>query len=564
MIALLLSFLHIAIVSTAFGFITVLLFKKLKWIDKTTELDFDINSIIGIGSLSVFLNIISFFTAINPIVQLIISVISLLLLGFSKKKILNNFPKYSPLVWGFIIVFIVLLLCESIRHSPIGDTGLYHITSVKWAEEYPIIKGIANLHARLAFNSNLFAVAPIFCEKSIWGQYIFSINPYLFIVLFFRICYLIHENWRNNKIEFALFYGLFLGILFFQMKAFIATISPDLMACILNFYLIIILLENNHNLIGNNKITIITALTFFILTLKLSYLLSVLLLPIWAFNEGHLFNKKFWKIVLSIGIIVCVPWLLKGFFQSGYILYPTKILDVFTVDWKQPYYNNNDEITRQITSANTYKLLIKTSAISSDYYTKTLAMSMTQWLPIWFNRLSVMTKIITFLAALSPVSVVIIKKHLFKTNKLLATIWLYCYASLLFWFFTAPDFRFAATNIIICFLIPFILVFSTLALTQKIKIFYLFSIAFFIYFIYVECISKSTRLSIDLLKTTLVKPLPLPKVEIDTFKGKNFNYFVPKDKTNAFDAPLPNTPYINPHLELRGNDIYSGFKVIDN
>lgn len=37
-----------------------------------------------------------------------------------------------------------------------SDAGLYHLTTVRWLTEYPIVPGLGNLYGRLAFNSSYF------------------------------------------------------------------------------------------------------------------------------------------------------------------------------------------------------------------------------------------------------------------------------------------------------------------------------------------------------------------------------------------------------------------------
>src|SRR5262249_32524989 len=36
------------------------------------------------------------------------------------------------------------------------DSGLYHFASIRWANDYPAVLGLGNLHYRLAFNQSFF------------------------------------------------------------------------------------------------------------------------------------------------------------------------------------------------------------------------------------------------------------------------------------------------------------------------------------------------------------------------------------------------------------------------
>lgn len=44
---------------------------------------------------------------------------------------------------------------------PSYDNGLYHFQTFKWNHQFPIVLGIANLHCQLAYNSLLFLIAPL-------------------------------------------------------------------------------------------------------------------------------------------------------------------------------------------------------------------------------------------------------------------------------------------------------------------------------------------------------------------------------------------------------------------
>lgn len=49
-----------------------------------------------------------------------------------------------------VLLVVSLFASRPLRHF---DTGLYHVQSVKWCTTYPLVRGLANLHERLAFNS---------------------------------------------------------------------------------------------------------------------------------------------------------------------------------------------------------------------------------------------------------------------------------------------------------------------------------------------------------------------------------------------------------------------------
>ena len=50
------------------------------------------------------------------------------------------------------------------------DTALYHAQSIRWIEEYGIVKGLGNLHCRLAYNSASFALSALYSMAFLGGQ----------------------------------------------------------------------------------------------------------------------------------------------------------------------------------------------------------------------------------------------------------------------------------------------------------------------------------------------------------------------------------------------------------
>ncbi|MCW8140390.1 MAG: hypothetical protein KIT58_15940, partial [Planctomycetota bacterium] len=55
---------------------------------------------------------------------------------------------------SFLLALVLALRALSV--AAIYDTGLYHLSSVRWLMEAPIVPGLGNLHGRLAFNNSSF------------------------------------------------------------------------------------------------------------------------------------------------------------------------------------------------------------------------------------------------------------------------------------------------------------------------------------------------------------------------------------------------------------------------
>lgn len=72
---------------------------------------------------------------------------------------------------GVIVLFgigLVLAANFALAEPMDADAGLYRVGSIRYAEEYGILPGLANLHARFGFNSSLWPLAAL-CGAGPWG-----------------------------------------------------------------------------------------------------------------------------------------------------------------------------------------------------------------------------------------------------------------------------------------------------------------------------------------------------------------------------------------------------------
>jgi hypothetical protein len=156
-------------------------------------------------------------------------------------------------------------------------------------------------------------------------------------------------------------------------------------------------------------------------------------------------------------------------------------------------------------------------------------------------------------------------------------------ASIIFWFLTAPDIRFAGAIFWILCSGVILFVFGCSERLKKLLIFYVVFTLFYSFFLgpvingkleFIKIVAnregfvKAFReLRINLKRPTgLNKPegfYEAPVIETRTFiTDSGLKLYVPKDGTLCWDAPLPCTPYPNSHLKLRKDQSLGfGFRV---
>jgi hypothetical protein len=101
----------------------------------------------------------------------------------------GSVPPSGPILtgsWWVIVPLLALLVVAYIAaHAVFGpvtnyDTGLYHLNAIQYAQDYPTIHGLANLHTRLGTNVSAFNLAA-FGSNTPWGDDAFRLVAGIFV-----------------------------------------------------------------------------------------------------------------------------------------------------------------------------------------------------------------------------------------------------------------------------------------------------------------------------------------------------------------------------------------------
>lgn len=301
-------------------------------------------------------------------------------------KFANRLRKYLPKIKTaklLLLVVIGLLASTFAVQMPYGhyDTGLYHLNTISWANEYPIIKGIGNLHTRLGFNQFFFLYAASLNFHPFFNDYGFHISNSFLYVLFVSTCV-----WFGTSVDLILlcmFY--FIPLNSIQSNAsMLAVATPDLAASILQIIVFRYSLEafwckEKDKDIGD-LILFYILLDAFIVTIKLSgmpFVLGVILMTL-------LYNRKRLMILLNIDsmkrclifvFIFFFVYVARGYLQTGYPFFPSTAGDI-GCDWKVP--SANAEYIRNLVytgSKSDGRILIVNHPQLKDF----------KWLKFWIN-----------------------------------------------------------------------------------------------------------------------------------------------------------------------------------
>jgi hypothetical protein len=253
---------------------------------------------------------------------------------------------------------------------------------------------------------------------------------------------------------------------------------------------------------------------------------------------------------LVIGFIVFIPYLLRNYYLSGYLIYPFPSIDIFNVDWKIPLGKAIDE----------KEWIVNWAKIPGVAYQEVVNLKISQWIIPWFKNLPVDNKVFILVNASSVITslIMVIRKDFF-----LAAIQFILLINLAFWFIMAPDPRFAFGFIIFGFSLTVAYIFrlfensKLLVVTKYFKI----SLTFFILFLIVY--NRSYALEVMKKHSLILQPEPYEIAESKAFNS-GFEYRIPVNDDRCYNTTIPCVPYQISNVVLRGTGLQDGFKVVKN
>ncbi|MGD0340953.1 MAG: hypothetical protein ABSA76_04495 [Bacteroidales bacterium] len=564
MISTLLVWIYIFLLTTLAGHFIfwlsgIIMKKELKSNPSVAELSFSGMVIIGI-----FLGYFSLFYKIGLLANLIILSAGLIYF-FSRKKSLiayfksrkNDFLQLPAIIKILIFIYFILLLFDAQLHPTIADTGLYHIQSIKWINSFKVIPGLGNLHGRLAYNNHSFLLEALFNFSFLKPDFFHLVNSYLLFILSATLIIHVQKNLKLDLKRALLYSGLLILLQVFYLKP-ASSPTPDIFSMAGIWFIFIIYFEKISREEGNQLFWIpLLLMVFFTVTVKLSAFPVILAAGLFLAESDLSLPKKLLWISFT-GALVLIPFFIRNYFISGYLIYPYASINIFNPDWKMPA-----QYVREM------KSIITTYAQAIDWKQRPIS----EWLPIWFSHLSRKFRIISCFILVSPVIISLIAiisgkiRKLFSSELKIAAI---CFFAIIFWFFSAPNFRFIYAFLffyllIACLIIADLFSDSFKKYEEKIssglpKVLIILLILFPAWFI--------ANFNYGELKKCTIFPAKLETVSYKSVKMNNFIVNIPNDSsTYCWNAPLPCTLFQNNigviDIKMRGNDLKYGFSAVE-
>jgi len=535
--------------------------------------------ILGIITLTTVISSIAIVTPVSGYVHLGITTLLFFYICYDIKYIsaitrsVFLQAKSSPYV--SILAIICLLSAIVYASGPVTsfDTGLYHAQAVKWIKEYGIVPGLGNLHHRLAFNSSWFHLAAFFDILVFSGKSYHLVNVIAYalaLIIVFSGFVNIFEGYLSLTNILKCLIALPLCVDRDLSLGFIPSLSPDLIVFIFIVYAFILTincLEQNQES-DDKKLSsldesciLVICLSLFLPTIKLSSL-PVVLLPLFILTKPE--NRGWKKLLFSglVSLVILFPFLVSNVILSGYLVFPFPALDLFSFDWKIPY-EQADRVRRSIRYFAIHPMPGYTDWSIGD-------MSTLEWIRFWLTHGGQNPIYRWLIYSFVPATIFFFfcsKRKLGICLNILV-IQIILLLGLIFWFFSAPALRFGRGWLWAYIILAWG---SLLYLILKEARFELVRYASRVLLILVSVVLINLLLirwdSFAILfggpSNFMFTVRPLPKVKMRVVKiHEGFLLNVPP-KELAWDAELPSAPHSKHALQMRGQTLKEGFRVIE-
>lgn len=450
--------------------------------------------------------------------------------------IIKNIRRRDLLIYLLITLFVLMALSQPVK---LWDTELYHAQYIKWIRNYAVVPGLGNIHGRFAFNSMFFVVSGLFTFE-IGDTLIYPLNGICLLVLTYKLVKLSLNS--SDSFWKSVFYGSLLLVLFALVSRSLNSPSPDIICAVLIVYAFLYMpVFNNAKVFGVVHFLLLSLLVFSCITYKLSSsFILLLLIPAFRLNL-----RKGLLVSVVAGIIVIIPFLVRNYYLSGYLVYPFPAVDIFNVDWKIPLAKVIEE-----------KEWVESWArIPGKTPEEVLNLKFTEWIYPWLEWIGGFERVVIVANALL---VLVFTIAIVKRERIFLGLIAIILVNLTFWFVNAPAPRFAYGFLILGFsfaiALPIKLFGFSSAKVLTYRHYLLLIIMFAISFRYFSYPIKNPK--------AIILPGPFGKAEIEN-RNENFPYNHSLSDSRCYNADLPCAPYPLENIEMRGADLGDGFRIVN-
>lgn len=472
----------------------------------------------------------------------------------------------NRLVSLIFLAFIFIIARLSYEPSSHFDDGLYYSTSIRWLEEFGTVKGLANVNARIGFNSSWHVLQANFGFRFLHAGLFNDLNGLIFLLMLLYSMGGINDllkgdsRWRTALRAFimlpvlAFYYGITSDLMLFSVN-FLSSPTPDIPACFLTWLIFLLFLTRTDE--GKERGPM--ALTDILVVLYSAWACTIKFstVPIFllsAFLIYRLAAARQVRQIAALGIgclLIATPWVMRNVLISGYLLFPFSAIDIFHVRWKLP-----------INEVRGHENAIKAFALGAPV-DRPFNVPISSWFPKWAVGLDFMRQVIlgiTILATSCYFSIgiyLLFRKGAAFFSRYLREVMVVitALAGIVFWIDKAPDFRFGYGSLVIyCML--FLVLACRYGLERHLR--YLVFPALIYMSVIALVYYRNTWKRVDLFVAAPIH-YRMPE-EMYKVTGPNGGIFYIVNKSDSWNGPLP---IVNDFEYRQIKPAYMGSKIRD-
>ncbi len=549
MLSVLLNWIYIAFTVFALG--QAFAFLVEKWFHYQIRA-LDSILVAGLVTATVYAQIFSLFYKVGMAANLLLLLFCLSVYFLLRHRIAAQirqwYGNYSA-AGKILLLFLVLLWAYfTSRGYLVYDSDLYHGQSIRWIEEYGVVKGLGNLHVRFAYNSSSFALSALYSMKFLLGRSLHTVSGF-FALLLSAATLDIAASLKRKKLLLSDFARA--AAIYYLTTICNEVVSPSsdyVVMCIIFFIAIkwLSVLENEKERGSAAPYALLCVCGVYAITLKLTAGLILILLIKPAYMLIKEKRLKEICLYLALGLLVGVPWVVRTVIISGWLLYPYPQLDLFSFDWKI-------KIERAIADAAEIRTWGR-----GLYDASKAGLPITQWFPNWFfktlpmtGKLLITADIICCGVFVLTAAVTFMKKRWGNLDYLLVQAAILC--SYLFWQLSAPLLRYGYAYVLLLAALT-----AGWILREKRVVSIIVYCLFLFYGGYKLC----------MISGYLIQSAGIPNYiwqsdygayELQSYKLENETFYIPVSGDRTGYAYFPSIPLM-PEVEFRGDGIKDGFR----
>jgi hypothetical protein len=499
--------------------------------------------ILGFVPLAIISSLLHFFLPLSGAISVTILVLGYWLLLYERRAVAVMLS--LRLVGGavFVMALVSLFASRPLRHF---DTGLYHLQSVNWCTTYPLVRGLANLHERLAFNSLWTPISAIVDYPHFGDKACFPITCLLLFAfgwaVFVALC-----NWgkRANSLAniFLAACGCFWTWIVIADSSLVVlpSLSSDVPIYFMTFVCVYFLLRfcADACVVDLFQALAVAALS---VTVKVSaaplFVFLVLFSAFCWLRDRSNFSSQMqvWRPLTLTTCALFVLWIGRGVWLSGYLLFPVPFTALTFLPWHLP-----GPMAKQLVE--TLKAWARCPGVPPEF-----VLGNSRWVHGWIERLFDENIFYTILAygaagtAMMLASCVVGGRNR-EITKLWPPVAMLC-GGLIYWIVTAPDPRYGY---------GYLFALACLALAAGIDPF--FDDHKRLLRVLVCCSGLVPLITVTDVSHFHFRALPLLGIGPSSARRTNegTTIYVAEGDQRILDGLLPSTPYFRPSLLTRRN-----------